>query len=66
MCSVVERMGFNHDIGMRAAWVELNGHEFMAVNQLGFWRKWGPADRAEPLIEHIEREAKRRAEQSSE
>jgi hypothetical protein len=48
-CRVIERLGFNHDVGARAAWVEHDGKGFMAVGNRGAWRKWSAADRAQPL-----------------
>lgn len=59
VCSVVENLGFRHDIGMYAKWVEYNGKEFMAVRPRGPfpWRKWSAADRTRPLREHLERKA---------
>jgi hypothetical protein len=53
LCTIVERMGYNPDIAANTIWVENNGKEFMAVRKLGAWRKWGAADRARPLIEHL-------------
>ena len=58
MCSVIKRMGFNHDIGALTIWVSHEGKEFMAVRKLGAWVKWTAADRTQPLVEHLIRIAK--------
>lgn len=58
VCRVVERLGYNHDLGATAAWVEYDGKEFCAERRLGAWRKRTAQQRAQPLIEHIERCAK--------
>lgn len=55
MATVLERLGFNHDVGRRAIWCGYEGKEFMAVCVGGFWRKWGAKDRVKPMIEHLER-----------
>jgi len=55
ICFVIERMGFNHDIGAQTIWVSHGGMEFMAVRKLGAWRKWSAADRARPLVEYLKR-----------
>jgi hypothetical protein len=53
---VIERMGFNHDVGARTAWVKQDDHEFMVVYlRPGTWRRWSAADRTQPLIEHLKR-----------
>ena len=55
MCKVIERLGYNHDLGATAAWVEHNGKEFVAERRLGAWRKRTVQQRVQPLIDHIER-----------
>lgn len=53
-CPVVERLGFNHDIGAYAAVVVHDGGEKTAVKRPGgTWRLWMPRDRVRPLREHI-------------
>ncbi len=44
--SVVESMGFNHDIGTYATLVRWEGREFVAVKRgVGNWREWTAKDR---------------------
>jgi hypothetical protein len=52
---VVESMGFNHDIGRCAKIVKDADRERVAVKESTGWRFWGAADRAQPLIDAIER-----------
>jgi hypothetical protein len=46
-CRVIERMGFNHDVGACAVWVEHDGRQFMAVGGHGVWRKWMAKDQVQ-------------------
>jgi hypothetical protein len=55
MCKVIERLGYNHDLGANAAWVEHDGKEFCAERKLGAWRKRGARDRITPLLEELKR-----------
>jgi hypothetical protein len=51
---VIERLGFNHDVGARTAWASHAGEEFMIVHlRPGTWRRWKAADRVRPFIEHL-------------
>ena len=52
---VIERLGFNHDIGGYVAIVRAGGSEATVVKQGGVWRFWTPADRARPLIDYYQK-----------
>ncbi len=56
--SVTESLGYNADVGGRVNCVMHEGKERKAVQRGGVWRLWGAQDRVQPLIEHIEREAR--------
>lgn len=44
--TVIESMGFNHDIGKYASVVKWEGREFVAVKYaVGDWREWSAKDR---------------------
>lgn len=49
-CKVIERMGFNHDVGAYSFWVEYSGKEFMAVGRNGIYKKWSAKDRIAPMF----------------
>lgn len=55
MCEVVERLGYNHDIGADAIWVKHGDKEFCAERRLGAWRKRTPRNRITPLLEELQR-----------
>jgi hypothetical protein len=55
-CEVVERMGYNHDVGMYATLIQLGEEQKIAVRPPnGTWRLWTARDRVQPLVEHIAR-----------
>jgi hypothetical protein len=56
-CQVVASLGYNSDVGLRVTVVLHNGVERKVVGSKGYYRFWGPRDRAAPLIEHAAREA---------
>lgn len=54
-CKVIDKGGYNCDIGQNWKMVELDGERVMVVGGRGFWRVWGPRDRTAPLREAIAR-----------
>jgi len=53
---VVEKLGFNHDMGGYAAIVMAGGRERTIVKQgTAPWRFWSADDRAQPLIDAMAR-----------
>ena len=52
---VLDKGGFNHDIGMHTKVVEIDGERVRVVGGAGHWRIWSAADRTRPLREAIAR-----------
>jgi hypothetical protein len=48
---VLDKGGYNHDIGQYWKMVEIDGQRQMVVGGPGYWRLWTGADRARPLRE---------------
>lgn len=48
---VLNKGGYNHDIGKNWKMVEIDGERKMVVGSAGYWREWTPADRTRPLRE---------------
>ena len=52
---VLDKGGYNCDIGMQTKVVEIDGKPVRVVGSAGYWRVWSPADRTRPLREAIAR-----------
>lgn len=59
---IVERLGYNHDLGAYCKFVEYEGREILVKRPKGLkiWRRYTPAERVQPLVEHLLQKAKDR------